>query len=257
VPVVDAESAPLFEAAMNLSLRVLKRKYYKPLKRRLARWRTISYGDIQVHYKKHLDGGGTYFGQDFIPLFQRWNLPKQRRAFEWCAGPGFIGFSMLANGMCDSLCLADINPEAVESCNRTIASNGLEGKVSVFHSDNLRQIPSSERWDLVISNPPHFDDGYFEAELRAHDPGWRLHREFFTTVGRHLTESGVIVLQENNNGSTSTTFKAMIEEAGLAIVFVHNEIPTRTDEHRFYYIVIARKGAPLPKWVIDAKAQNS
>jgi hypothetical protein len=83
-----------------------------------------------------------------------------------------------------------------------------------------------------------------------------LHREFFTTVGRHLTESGVIVLQENNNGSTSATFKAMIEEAGLAIVFVHNEIPTRTDEHRFYYIVIARKGAPLPKWVIDAKAQN-
>jgi 16S rRNA G1207 methylase RsmC len=98
------------------------------------------------------------FGQDFIPLLQHLGLPKQKRVFEWCAGPGFIGFSMLGHGLCSSLCLADINPEAVRACQRTVSENGLSDRVSVYCSDNLLNIPATERWDLVVSNPPHFID---------------------------------------------------------------------------------------------------
>lgn len=225
-----------------------KRQYYKPLKRRFAPWRTVRYGDIRVHYKKHLDGGGTYFGQDFIPLLKSWGVPKQPRAFEWCAGPGFIGLSMMANGLCETVCLADINAEAVEACRRTIADNGLASRVSAYESDNLKDIPPTEQWDLVVSNPPHFDDGYYQAELRAHDPGWRLHRDFFQTVGRFLKPDGVIVLQENNHGSTAATFRDMIEQSNLQTVFVHGETPQLTPDHRFFYIGIMHKGATPPDW---------
>jgi 16S rRNA G966 N2-methylase RsmD len=228
--------------------KTFKRQYYKPLKRQFARWRTVRYGDIAVHYKKHLDGGGTYFGQDFIPLLRSWEMPKQQRAFEWCAGPGFIGLSMLAHGLCETLCLADINPEAVEACRRTIAANTLETRVCVYESDNLKDIPASERWDLVVSNPPHFDDGYYQAELRAHDPGWRLHRGFLNDVGKFLKPDGVIVLQENNNGSTAATFQSMIDDAGLKTVFVNNEIPHLTPDHRFFYLGIMHKDAAVPDW---------
>ena len=55
--------------------------------------------------------------------------------YEWCAGPGFIGFSLLGHGLCDSLCVADINPEAVAALRRTVATNGIGGQVSVYHSD--------------------------------------------------------------------------------------------------------------------------
>lgn len=240
---------------MANSWKALKRQYYKPLKRRFAPWRKAHYGDLHVYYKKHLDGGGTYFGQDFIPLFQSWGMPKQRRAFEWCAGPGFIGISMLANGLCETLCLADINPEAIEACRRTIHANDLASRVSVYESDNLRDIPKHEKWDLVVSNPPHFDDGYYEAELRAHDPGWHLHRAFLLDVGSFLNPDGVIVLQENNNGSTAATFIPMIEEAGLETVFVNNEIPELTSEHRFFYIGIMHRGAVVPQWAKRA-AEN-
>jgi methylase of polypeptide subunit release factors len=228
--------------------KTFKRKYYKPLKRRFAPWRTVTYGNIRVQYKKHLDGGGTYFGQDFIPLLKSWGMPRQQRVFEWCAGPGFIGLSMMANGQCKTLCLADVNPEAVEACHRTIEANGLGARVSVYESDNLKDIPASEKWDLVVSNPPHFDDGYFEAELRAHDPGWRLHRAFFKDVGKFLKPDGVIVLQENNNGSTAGTFQDMINESGLQTVFVNNEVPRLTPDHRFFYIGIMHKGATPPDW---------
>ncbi|MGD9922371.1 MAG: methyltransferase [Pseudorhodoplanes sp.] len=234
--------------------KTFKRQYYKPFKRRFAPWRTVRYGDIHVQYKKHLDGGGTYFGQDFIPLLKSWGMPRQERAFEWCAGPGFIGLSMMAHGLCETLCLADINPEAVEACRRTVAANRLEPRVSVYESDNLKDIPASETWDLVVSNPPHFDDGYYEAELRAHDPGWRLHREFLKDVGRFLKPDGVIVLQENNNGSTAATFRNMIDEAGLKTVFVNNEIPQLTPDHRFFYLGIMHKDASVPDWAKRAAA---
>ena len=38
----------------------------------------------------------------------------------------FIGFSLLAHGICDKLTVADVNPEAVECCKKTVKENKLE-----------------------------------------------------------------------------------------------------------------------------------
>jgi len=128
-----------------------------------------------------------------------------------------------------------------------IAANGLADRVSVYLSDNLKSIPPAERWDLVVSNPPHFADDYI-GDSRGHDPDWRIHREFFSTVSAFLKPGGVIVLQENTAGSTVETFRDMIAEAGLSIVFVQGCPPQRTPDHRFYYIGIVRSGDPVPAW---------
>jgi methylase of polypeptide subunit release factors len=153
---------------------------------------------FDIRYRSELDGGGTDFGQQFIPFLRSRGMPKQKRAFEWCCGPGFIGFSMLGHGLWEILCLSDINPAAA-SCQHTVRVNKLSDRVSVCQSDNLKSIPRSEMWNLIVSNPPHFVDQY-EGDIRAHDPDWRIHRNFFETVSDHLAEDGVIVLQENNRG---------------------------------------------------------
>jgi hypothetical protein len=154
-------------------LKQFRRRYIYPwlktLYRPLLPYKRATFAGIRVSYKGYLDGGGRGFGQDFIPLLHHYGLPKQERVFEWCAGPGFIGFSMLGHGLCSSLCLADINPEAVQACQRTVSENTLSDRVSVYCSDNLLNIPSTERWDRVVSNPPHFIDEYI-GTLRAHDP---------------------------------------------------------------------------------------
>jgi len=174
-------------------------------------------------------------------------MPAQGRAFEWCAGPGFIGFSLLGNGLCRSLCLADINPLAIEACRRTIRANNLADRVTLYRSDNLHQVPAAERWDLVVSNPPHFVDD-FAGDLRAHDADWHIHRGFFEQVGAFLNPGGVIVLQENNRGSTVDTFRPMIEAASLSVVFVHDCALERTTDDRFYFIGISRRGDRPPDW---------
>jgi len=228
-------------------LKYIEHGFIRPFLRRLRPSRHVSYGGIKIKYRRELDGGGTEFGQDFLPFLKTRGMLKQQRAFEWCCGPGFIGFSLLGNGFCETLCLADINPDAVASCERTISVNGLSSRASVFQSDNLKDISRSEKWSLVVSNPPHFVDQY-EGDLRAHDPDWRIHREFFATIGDFLAKGGVVVLQENNRGSTIDSFRQMIENSGLEIVFLDGHSPTLTKESEFYYIGIMRRGDVPPVW---------
>lgn len=224
-----------------------RRRYIKPWLNKLDTWQHVTYGGTRVRFKKHLDGGGRDFGQDFIPFLELRHMPRQRRVFEWCAGPGFIGFSLMAHGLAETLCLADVNPEAVEACRRTIVENGLAARATVYHSDNLKNIPDSERWDVVVSNPPHFADDWI-GDLRTYDHDWHIHRGFFSAVGGFLKPGGVIVLQENNRGSTAETFRPMIDAAGLSIVFVAECRPQRTAYDRMYYIGIMRRGDQPPPW---------
>src|SRR3954468_5200722 len=127
----------------------------------------IKYNQIAVNYLPELDGGGMTFGPQYLGVIRQ-KLGRIGHAFEYCAGPGFIGFSLLANGLCDRLTLADVNPEAVEAGRDTIARNHLEDRVKVYLSDCLDQIPATEKWDLVVSNPPHFDGDHddYRASIR-------------------------------------------------------------------------------------------
>jgi len=125
--------------------------------------------------------------------------------------------------------------------------NKLSDRVSVYQSDNLKSIPRSGIWNLIVSNPPHFVDQY-EGDIRAHDPDWQIHRDFFETVGDHLADDGVIVLQENNRGSIVETFRPMIEQSGFEIAFTDGDCPTLTSESSFYFIGIVRRGS-RPAWV--------
>ena len=210
-------------------------------------WRKATFGGVRVHFQKHLDGGGSGFGQEYIPYLAGRGMPRQGRVYEWCSGPAFIGFSLLGHGLAETLCLADINPQAVDVCRRTVADNKLETRVSVYHADNLAGLPASEQWDLVVSNPPHFVDDLI-GDLKGHDPDWRLHRAFYADVAKHLKPSGVICLQENNRGSTAETFRQMIEQAGLKIIFVDHCAPQRTARDAFYYLGVMRAADTPPPW---------
>jgi methylase of polypeptide subunit release factors len=227
--------------------RTIEHQHIKPALRRMRPYRTATFAGVRVAYKNHLDGGGSTFGQEFVPVLRGRGMPKVQRAFEWCAGPGFIGFSLLAHGLTETLCLADVNGEAVAACRKTVADNRLEDRVAVYRSDNLKDIPASEQWDLVVSNPPHFGDTGFR-QLRYDDPDWRLHRGFFGAIARHLKANGVVVLQENNDGSTPDTFAGMIAEAGLKVVFEQGASPVRTTDSRMFYLGIMRPGDAVPAW---------
>lgn len=236
---------------MTNLLKLTERRIVKPGLRWLKPWRHVRYGDISVHYKDHLDGGGRTSGLDYLPMFHDMGLPRQTRVFEWCAGPAFIGFALLGYGFCDTLCIADINPEAIAACRRTVQTNHLTSRVALYRSDSLDSIPVTEQWDLVVGNPPHFADRS-PGELRYHDGDWQLHRRFFASISRFLKPNGVIVLLENNLGSTAETFRDMIRAQGLSVIFVRNCEGGLTPYPRIYFIGLGRHGDTPPAWTTAA-----
>src|SRR2546426_1421833 len=70
---------------------------------------------IVVFDRPDLDGGGVSFGQDYPRVLRGIGLGQCDRVFEFCAGPGYIGYSLLAHGFCKQLVLADVNPAAVQA----------------------------------------------------------------------------------------------------------------------------------------------
>lgn len=188
----------------------------------------VKYNNLEVVYLDHLDGGGSGFGQQYISIVKE-KIGPVDHVFEFCSGPGFIGFSLLANNLCKKLTLADINPEAVEVCKETIKNNNLESKVSAFVSDCLDNIPETEKWDLVVGNPPHWfctDENQYKKDIRMFDTNFRIHQKFYRDIRKFLKPSGSILLQENKEATSIDDFREMIEKNRLKIIDVFSIAPS-------------------------------
>jgi 16S rRNA G966 N2-methylase RsmD len=191
------------------------------------------YGEVAVFDKPDHHMGGLAFGRDFPRVLNELGIGRRGRMFEFCAGPGYIGYSLLAAGWCESLVLADIDPDAVSSARFTAAHNELEDRVVVYRSDALDQIPAAERWDLVVANPPHYPEQ--NADSRIFDPSWELHRRFYGSVGRHMNPGGLILMAESREGSDPKLFAEMIQAGGGWPLAVHPGTDVHGEPNGLYY----------------------
>ena len=193
------------------------------------------YGQIAVFDKPNQHMGGLAFGRDFPPVLNELGIGRRERMLEFCAGPGYIGYSLLAAGWCESLVLADIDADAVSTARFTAAHNELEDRVVVYRSDALDQIPEAERWDLVVANPPHFAEA--NPDTRQYDPGWQLHRRFYAAVGRHMNPGGLVLMVENLDGSDPELFAEMIRAGGGEAIAVHPSTDIHGEPNDLYYLL--------------------
>ncbi len=217
-------------------------------------FKTVTYNDITVSYLPRLDGGGMGFGQEYIRVVGE-KIGKVNHVFEYCAGPAFISFSLMAHNLCERLTLADINADAIAACNETIKNNNLQAKVSCYLSDCLDNIPESEKWDLVVGNPPHWPsskDKYHE-DITKYDPGLVIHKKFYRDIHKFLKPNGSILLQENGRATSPEDFSKMIEENGLKVVDVFKAKPLSILECILKRKKISRDAKPSPFYFIWIK----
>lgn len=178
---------------------------------------------IKVFYTDDLDGGGSTFGQDYVKVLRsKYPNKKFSKIFEWCSGSGFIGFSLLSHNFCDRLCFTDFYDPAIESINQTInyPENNCADIVTCYLIKDLKLLPSDETFDLVVANPPHFDKPIsFDKNYNrlSTDPNWRSHKNFFENIKSHLSDHGIILLQECSKGSSVKDFEQMIRDSDLFI----------------------------------------
>lgn len=193
--------------------------------------KTRERGNVKISYTDELAGGGQEFGDDYLINFVNKNIGPVERAYEWCAGPAFIGYSLLASRLCGSLCLSDINPKAVKISHKTALENNLLDGVSIYESDCLDNIPETEKWDLVVANPPFSKSDLmipsWGKEIKYKDLNFGLHRRFFDGIGKYLKPGANIILLESFLCSSADDFLPMINKAGLCLkkVIRHDKDP--------------------------------
>lgn len=202
---------------------------------------------VDVLGRSDLSGGGPGFVAGYFRrLLELDRAVPCDHAFEFCAGPGYIGYSLLGAGFCRRLTLADVNPESVEIARRTAAENRVEDRVSVYVADALDGIPQEERWDLVVGNPPHYlperppqelPRGPDTTSIVYFDPDWAVHRRFYTRVKEHMKPGGLVVMLEDGDGSSPEDFLEMIAEGGGEFVSSAPELDVHGRPTAHYYVI--------------------
>lgn len=167
---------------------------------------------ISIKYPRLLDGGGLNFRDDLIRVVKQTGKYVYNRGFEWCSGFGVLGYEMLGLGMCNHIVFSDYFPDAIKNCIETAEANNLSNYVTTYLTSTIQQIPESEKFDLVISNPPHCpnyeefvtimkDQNQSDVVIQNSarlcvDQDFAIHNEFFAHIRKRLTHDADVYLIE-------------------------------------------------------------
>lgn len=86
-----------------------------------------------------------------------WITQAPRQILDVCTGSGCIGLLAAHVWPESRVTLVDVDPAAITLARRNITLHGLSDRVKVLQSDLFEQLPASQRFDLVLSNPPYVD----------------------------------------------------------------------------------------------------
>ena len=183
---------------------------------------------IQLQYPTHLDGGGLQMKDELIEVIKKTGKHFYNRGYEWCAGFGVLGFEILGMGIARHMVFSDYYHVALDNCLSNAEKNDLSRHVTVHLSSTISGIPDVEKWDLVISNPPHtFDRTQFLKNMMSEHTGhtyldntcrllvdqdWTIHKEFFKNIRSKLTNDADVYLIESGRHDFFVTWA---EENGL------------------------------------------
>jgi methylase of polypeptide subunit release factors len=204
---------------------------------------TIPNSQFVVSHNSQDDGGGTWFGQEYIDILTTRYQHRWNRCLEWCSGPGFIGFAILAHDLCDQLVLQDTHAAVENGIVQTLHQNNCKNKVTFYSGNSIQCIPA-QQFDLIVANPPHYLEcpGNDNYQRLAVDCDWAAHRDFYQHVGRYLAPDGMILMQENRAGSLGgvSDFWNMIHSNGLQITayWSSQEFWNTQGPAQIYYIEI-------------------
>lgn len=145
------------------------------------------------------------------------------KILDMCCGAGIIGLTMFSRlhkeGAVSTAALSDINIFNLNAVHKTLAANTLPlDRIATHLSNALTHLPPTEKFDLIVSNPPHYFDPTFSdkapltpGRLGTFDQGWKFHKDFYDKCHEHLTPNGEVWFLENGKGAQPEDLKPFIE----------------------------------------------
>jgi release factor glutamine methyltransferase len=128
----------------------------------------------------------------------------------------------------------DISPRALEVAQRNAERAGFADRIEFTLSNLLDEIPSSQRFHLIASNPPYIgrrEGPTLQREVRDHEPevalyggeeGYELYAGLITQSAEHLDPSGILVLELGHDSLPAV--QPLFESPEWAHVGVTNDL---------------------------------
>ena len=141
--------------------------------------------------------------------FQPWCDSTPDSVLDLCTGSGCIGIACAYAFEQAEVVLSDISADALAVTQANIVEHNVGNRVTAVESDLFDNL-GSQRFDLIVSNPPYVDardlaempDEYqHEPELAlasGHD-GLDFTRRLLREAEQHLTAQGVLVVEVGNS----------------------------------------------------------
>ncbi len=145
------------------------------------------------------------------------------KVLDMCCGVGIVGITIFTKlkDHVREIVFADINIFNLNSLRRTLKINGLDAlvgsQICCVLSDGLNCVPHGEKFDIIVSNPPHYlVKDYVSKEMNPetlgiYDAGWAFHESFYKQCHEYLTERGEVWFLENSDGAKESDLLPFIK----------------------------------------------
>ena len=229
---------------------ISRASYFGDPKREVPKEQAESYREVILRRAghiplQHITGEQEFMGYTFlvnpdvlIPRQDTETLTEEALKFtepgmkvlDMCTGSGCILISLMkkCNGLTGTGC--DISEKAL----KTARENGrrLQVEASWIQSDLFEQI--SERFDLIVSNPPYIRTGVIEElqqEVRLHDPwialdgkkdGLYFYRRIIAESTGYIRDNGALMFEIGHDQAEDVV--RLMEEAGYTQIRVKKDL---------------------------------
>lgn len=180
-----------------------------------------------LNFPVHLDGGGDDIKSSLLEFINSTGKKVYERALDWCAGHGPFGFELLDKKKSNFVVFQDIYDVSTDTCIQNAKENNISHLVNAHTSSTISGIPSSERFDLVVANPPHCGSSegliknfsYENTKRILVDEKHTAHKEFFKNIKQYLTHDAdiYITVPSKNNDH----FVRWAKEGGLTYMGIY------------------------------------
>lgn len=126
-----------------------------------------------------------------------------------CTGSGCIAIALAYAFPQACVTGVDISDDALQVAVHNRENHQLESQVNFIQSNIWSELPSSERFDLIVSNPPYVSDEEMAAlpkeyqhepdmALRADDQGLYIVEQILAQAKHYITDKGILVVEVGN-----------------------------------------------------------
>jgi ribosomal protein L3 glutamine methyltransferase len=146
------------------------------------------------------------FAELVLARFEPWLDPDRvRHVLDIGTGSGCIAIACALAFPQSRVDAVDVSKDAIAVASRNVAKHGVGERVRLLHGDCFGPV-GSERYDLIVANPPYVSDAEMAAlpreylyepdlALRAGADGLDVVRRILAGASAHLAPEGVLIVE--------------------------------------------------------------